>query len=426
MRQQDEEMGQQRRKAVFIVGSRGIPAAYGGFETFAEELVRFGSNGTVAYHVACRALPSGQEAAESGAAGAGNGYVHYEYLGADCFTVPLPKHIGSAAAIFYDLRALKYAARLAEKNGYEAPVFLVLGNTAGGFLGRAAARIKKLGGRLLVNPDGLEWKRDKWPGPVKKYLKYAEGRMVRRAHVLVCDNAGIEKYIQNTYGAQRPVTCCLTYGTDLTPSGLTAEDASVRAFFARCGAAEGGYVLTVGRLVPENNYEAVLRGFLDAGTDKKLLVISETTDSPYYRRLLQIPGAADESRVCFAGGVYDRPLLKYIRENAFAYVHGHTVGGTNPSLLESLAAGSVTLAADVSFNRETAADAALYWRADGGGGGGAAQAPGLADALRELVAMGAEARAALGERARELARTRYDWAKIIPQYEELFLSEGGR
>ena len=165
---------------VFIIGSRGLPAKYGGFETFVDQLVSNQVSSQIKYHVACL---SDKQA-----------YEHFEYKGVDCFTIKAPQ-LGPARVIAYDMMAINYALKIIRKENIKEPIFYVLGNTIGAFVAPFAGKIHRIGGKFYINPDGLEWKRAKWPKPVQAYLKYSEKVMTRHADLVISDNPGIETYI---------------------------------------------------------------------------------------------------------------------------------------------------------------------------------------------------------------------------------------
>ena len=176
-------------KNVFIIGSNGIPANYGGFETFVENLTYKKISNNIKYHVACLAKNDEE----------------FEYNNARCFNVKVPS-IGPAKAIYYDLVALKRAIKYIKKNKMKNTTIYLLGSTIGAFVGLYKNKIKKLGSKLYVNPDGCEWKRDKWNYFVKKYLKYSEKIMVKHADLVICDSINIEKYIKEQYKKYNPNT----------------------------------------------------------------------------------------------------------------------------------------------------------------------------------------------------------------------------
>lgn len=381
-------------KDIFIIGSRGLPAQYGGFETFVEKLVSHKVSPAIRYHVACLSDESTGK--------------HFDYKGADCFTVNPPK-LGPARVIAYDMMAINYSLKLIKKEGIQAPIFYILGNTIGAFIVHFAKKIQSVGGTLLVNPDGLEWKRAKWSKPVQSYLKYSEKEMTKYANLIISDNRGIETYIQNTYPWAR--TTFIAYGTDLSKTTLTAEDSSVRDWYQKWQTQEKEYYLILGRFVPENNYETAIREFMKSSTERDLVIICNHEGNAYFDELRQITGFDKDKRVKFVGTVYDQDLLKYIRNQAFAYIHGHEVGGTNPGLLEALAQTDLNLIFNVDFNHQVAQDTALYWNKEGG-------------SLSKLIDSvdGQASFEDLGNAAKANMKENYTWEKIVGEYEELFLS----
>lgn len=379
---------------IFIIGSRGLPAQYGGFETFVEKLVSHKVSPAIRYHVACLSDES-----------TGN---HFDYKGADCFTVNPPK-LGPARVIAYDMMAINYSLKLIKKEGIQSPIFYILGNTIGAFIVHFAKKIQSIGGILLVNPDGLEWKRAKWSKPVQSYLKYSEKEMTKYANLIISDNRGIETYIQNTYPWAR--TTFIAYGTDLSKTTLTAEDAPVRDWYQKWQTQEKDYYLILGRFVPENNYETAIREFMKSSTERDLVIICNHEGNAYFDELRQITGFDKDKRVKFVGTVYDQDLLKYIRNQAFAYIHGHEVGGTNPGLLEALAQTDLNLIYNVDFNHQVAQETALYWNKEDG------NLSQLIDSVDGKVSF-----EDLGNAAKANMKENYTWEKIVGEYEELFLS----
>ena len=381
-------------KDIFIIGSRGLPAQYGGFETFVEKLISHKVSPAIRYHVACLSDESTGK--------------HFDYKGADCFTVNPPK-LGPARVIAYDMMAINYSLKLIKKEGIQAPIFYILGNTIGAFIVHFAKKIQSVGGILLVNPDGLEWKRAKWSKPVQSYLKYSEKEMTKYANLIISDNRGIETYIQNTYPWAR--TTFIAYGTDLSKTTLTAEDDPVRDWYQKWQTQEKDYYLILGRFVPENNYETAIREFMKSSTERDLVIICNHEGNAYFDELRQITGFDKDKRVKFVGTVYDQDLLKYIRNQAFAYIHGHEVGGTNPGLLEALAQTDLNLIYNVDFNHQVAQETALYWNKEDG------NLSQLIDSVDGQVSF-----EDLGNVAKANMKENYTWEKIVGEYEELFLS----
>jgi alpha-D-glcNAc alpha-1,2-L-rhamnosyltransferase len=387
------------KKTVYIVGSKGIPAKYGGFETFVEKLTAFQQDKDIQYYVACMR----ENSAKSGISDD-----IFTHNGATCYNIDVP-NIGPARAIAYDVVALNKAIEFAKKNGDKNPIFYVLACRIGPFIAGFKKKIHAIGGSLLVNPDGHEWLRAKWSLPVRKYWKLSEQLMVKHADLLVCDSKNIEQYIQVDYKQYQPKTTYIAYGTDTAPSSLKAEDTKVRNWYQEKGVSENGYYLVVGRFVPENNYETMIREFIKSKSKKDFVLITNVEQNKFYDQLLQDTGFDKDPRVKFVGTVYDQELLKYIREHAFAYFHGHEVGGTNPSLLEALASTKLNLLLDVGFNREVGEDGAIYWKKDE-----------LARVIEEAEGFDQAAIADLDFKSSQRILSAFTWEKIVSDYEEVF------
>ncbi|WP_332380584.1 beta 1-4 rhamnosyltransferase Cps2T [Lactococcus cremoris] len=379
-------------KHIYIIGSKGIPAKYGGFETFVEELTAHQVSKLLKYHVAClseKDIPN------------------FTHNGAECFNIQ-KKKIGPANAIYYDLAALKYSITEIEKNYYQNAIIYILACRIGPFIGKYKKQLKKLGITLLVNPDGHEWLRAKWSAPVKKYWKLSEQLMVKHADLLICDSKNIEKYIQKSYAQYKPKTTYIAYGADLTPSILTNEDEKLQAWYREKGIKENEYYLVVGRFVPENNYETMIREFMASDSTKDFVIITNVEANKFYDQLKQTTGFEKDNRIKFVGTVYDKELIKKIRENAFAYFHGHEVGGTNPSLIEALASSKLNLLLDVGFNREVGEEGALYW---------AKEKNSLSNLMNHVEHTDYSA---LENKAKERIQQYFSWEYIVDEYEKVF------
>lgn len=380
---------------VFIIGSKGIPARYGGFETFVEKLTEHQASRSIRYHVACAVdeMPDVQE---------------FEHNGAHCFNIRW-RPIGAAKAITYDLDALKRALGYIERNGIEHPIIYILACRIGPFIGRYAKRIHELGGKLFVNPDGHEWLRAKWSAPVKRYWRLSEKGMVRHADLVICDSLTIEAYIRGEYARYAPQTTYIAYGADTRASALADDDPAFTGWLAEKDLAPFGYYLIVGRFVPENNYEAMIGEFMASDTEKSLAIVTDARGS-FLDELEAKLHLSSDPRVKLVGTVYDQELLKKIRESAFAYIHGHEVGGTNPSLLEALASTQLNLLLDVGFNREVAEDAALYWDKERGS---------LSALIAGIERFDTDLIRRYSMRSSDAIKARYSWNDIACRYEAL-------
>ena len=408
-------------KHVFIIGAKGI-GQYGGFETFVEKLIQSHENENgIQYHVACKANGEGCTDIEklegiTDVSKKRDFVSDFRYRNAHVYRIKVPD-IGPAVAIYYDVKALEYAIRWCGKKHIKEPVFYVLACRIGPFIGHFKKQIEKLGGKLFVNPDGHEWLRAKWSEPVRKYWKYSEGLMVKHADLMVCDSVNIEKYIHEEYAKYMPDTTYIAYGAEIPEESGDGSSQEISpefsAWLEKNGTSPWEYYLAVGRCVPENNYGTMLREFMKSGTERKFILITNRNDR-LIRDLDEETGFSKDERIVFAGPVYNRELLAQIRENAYAYLHGHEVGGTNPSLLEALGCTKMNLLLDVGFNREVAEDAALYWTKEEGS---------LSSLIDRADAMGEEERRQMGQKAKDRIVSKYSWEFIASEYRKLFLGK---
>ncbi len=382
---------------VFIVGSKGIPGAYGGYETFVDKLTEYhAQDDRLKYHVACK----DQKNFET------------EYHNARCFHVKVP-NIGPAQAIWYDVAALHQCCAYIEQHHIEHPIVYILACRIGPFAAHYQRRIHKLGGVVYVNPDGHEWLRAKWPAPVRRYWKVSEKMMTKHADLLICDSVNIEKYIRTTYAAYQPKTTYIAYGAETRRSQLADDDEKLAAWYAEKGLSPKSYYLVVGRFVPENSFEIMIREFMQSHSERDFALITNVNDK-FLNVLEERLHFKQDKRIKFVGTVYDQELLKKIRENAYAYFHGHTVGGTNPSLIEALGSTDLNLLVDVGFNREVAEDSALYWGRENGE---------LAGLIDRADAMSEEDILQMGQKARNRVAEAYTWEKICGDYMGVFTDE---
>lgn len=393
---------------VFIVGSKSI-GAYGGYETFVYKLTEYHQNNSdIKYHIACKANGDGcmDETKLDNVTSLGKN--EFEFHNSHCFKLNIP-NIGSAQAIYYDVAALKYCCRYIKENNIVKPIVYILACRIGPFMAKYTQKIHKLGGVVYVNPDGHEWKRAKWNAIIRKYWKVSEKMMVKQADLLVCDSKNIEKYIQTEYGKYNPKTTFIAYGSDTVPSILKDDDEKFTRWLEEKNLTINEYYLVVGRFVPENNYETMIREFIRSNTKRDFALITNVSEK-FLEELKDKTGFDKDYRIKFVGTVYDQELLKKIRENAYGYFHGHEVGGTNPSLLEALGYTDLNLLLDVGFNREVAEDSALYWNKEEGN---------LARLIEQADNMQDEHVAEFGKKAKGRIREAYSWEYICDKYKEL-------
>lgn len=380
-------------KNVFIIGSKGIPANYGGFETFVDELVSRQQNKNIKYHVACLSDNDNET----------------EYHGAHCFNVKVP-NIGPAKAVYYDLAALKYCVKYIKDNNINDAIVYILACRIGPFVSKYVKQLHKLNCKVYVNPDGHEWKRAKWNYFIRKYWKLSEKLMVKHADLLICDSKNIEKYIQEDYKQYSPKTTFIAYGADTSKSTLRDDDEKLLNWYKEKGVQAKEYYLVVGRFVPENNYETMIKEFMKSNTKKDFVLITNVEQTKFYETLKNETHFNQDKRIKFVGTVYDQQLLKKIRENAYGYLHGHEVGGTNPSLLEALATTDLNLLLDVGFNKEVGEGGAVYWNKQEGN---------LSTLINRLENIRSDQLKELSTKAKQRIDSEYSWNYIVRKYEDL-------
>jgi len=425
---------------VFIVGAKSL-GAYGGYETFVYKLTEYQqkmdndrnpdnnpnhddnlNNKAIKYHIACKANGDGcmDESKLDGVKGI-NG-LEFEFYNAHCFKIPVP-NIGAAAAIYYDMKALQYCCKYIENNQIKHPIVYILACRIGPFMGHYYREIHKLGGRVYLNPDGHEWMRKKWSVLIQKYWKLSEQIMVRHADLVICDSLTIEKYIHRSYDGKgtkvegaikssNPNTTYIAYGADTQTSILSDDSPKFLNWLIEKKLKSHEYYLVVGRFVPENNYETMIREFMKSSSKKDLAIITNVNQK-FLDKLEKKLRYRKDGRIKFVGTVYDQELLKKIRENAYGYFHGHEVGGTNPSLLEALGSTDLNLLLDVGFNREVAEENALYWTKERGN---------LSRLIGEADKMEAGKRKKMGEKAKKRISENFSWEYIGKRYEAVFIA----
>ena len=401
---------------VFLVGAKGI-GAYGGYETFVNKLTEYHQNDSrIQYHVACKGNGEGcmDETKVDGVTRISDSEFYYH--NAHCFKIQIPEKLGPAQAIYYDVMALKKCCEIIRREQIQKPVVYIMACRIGPFMQHFYQEIHKLGGRIYLNPDGHEWMRAKWSAPIRKYWKISEQMMVKYSDLVICDSINIEKYIHECYdgkgvGGTNPRTTYIAYGAETRQSRLADDDSKFVDWLRAKGLERNEYYLVVGRFVPENNYETMIREFMRSNSKKKFAIITNVNNR-FLEQLEEKLHFRSDSRINFVGTVYDQELLMKIRENAYGYFHGHEVGGTNPSLLEALGSTKLNLLLDVGFNREVAEDAALYWDKEEGC---------LADLVNQADRLDAEFAQTLGKKAKQRIRVAYSWDFICSRYAEVFL-----
>lgn len=401
---------------IFLVGAKSL-GAYGGYETFINKLTEYHQQDPrIQYHVACKGNGEGcmDETKIGGVTRISDS--EFMYHNAHCFKIAIPEKLGPAQAIYYDVMALKKCCQIIRRDQIRHPIVYIMACRIGPFMKHYYQEIHKLGGKVYLNPDGHEWMRAKWSAPVRKYWKISEQMMVKHSDLVICDSINIETYIHKCYdgkgiGAADPQTTFIAYGAETRKSQLADDDERFVSWLKEKGLEKNEYYLVVGRFVPENNYETMIREFMRSNSKKNFAIITNVNDK-FLAQLEETLHFRADDRIRFVGTVYDQELLMKIRENAYGYFHGHEVGGTNPSLLEALGSTKLNLLLDVGFNQEVAEDAAVYWSKNNGA---------LAAQIDAADGYSRETIEELGQKAKDRIRKAYSWEYICGRYAEEFL-----
>jgi len=358
-----------RRLRIALVGTRGVPARYGGFETAVEEVGRRLAEAGHDVVVYCRTTTDGPQPAEH----LGMRLVHLPALRRR--SLETLSHTGLSVA---HLLTHRVDATIVF-NAANAPWLPLL----------RLARIP-----VATHVDGLEWKRAKWGGVGKWYYRVVEALSVRWSDALIADAQGIADYYRDEFAAP---TELIAYGAPKIAGGASDKLADID-LTAR------GYHLAVARFEPENHVDVIVDGYRRSAATLPLVVVGSAPYADDYTRLVHSLG---DDRVRFLGGVWDQELLDQLYANCATYLHGHSVGGTNPSLLRAIGAGAATIAFDISFNCEVLETSGRYFQTPDDVAAALDEAEGNPEQVRRR-----------GKRARLLA-ARYDWDHVAASYEEL-------
>jgi glycosyltransferase involved in cell wall biosynthesis len=355
---------------IAIVGIQGLPNNYGGFETLSEYLVQYRTEG-VEFTVYCSSkdLPTRLDT----------------YNGARLKYIPVSSH--GAKGIVYDSLSLLHAA------GNNFDVILILGFGPGLIIPFLPKKTRE---KTVLNFGGLDWKRNKWSPFAQKMIRYCESRLVKHSAIVVSDNPGIRNYIVETYHKE-PVP--IAYGGDQAVFRPCTDGHAAQYPFLK-----DKYAFTVTRIQSDNNVEMMLQAF-EKANKYPAVIVGNWNASPYGRKLkAKYQGIHP---LILLDAIYDRNLLDVLRSNCYFYVHGHSAGGTNPSLCEAMYLELPIFAFASGYNEETTHGKACYFR----------NAEELKKLIlhvdnRKLQAMKADLKA--------VANEYYKWEIITKQYQELF------
>lgn len=376
-------------KHIFIIGSRGYHYNYGGWETFVSSLVdNYNDNSTI-FHIG--QLNNNNEEIK---------------IKDNIFVNNIKVNIGtSAKMLIYTIKTFNYYINYVKKNKLKNCYFYILGLKLGPYLKLKKNTLKELRIKTFVNPDGLEHMRSKWNYFIKKFFLYSEKSMLNNCDKIVCDALGIKEYIDKKYNNLKNKTVYIAYGTEEIETSLDDDKKALKEYNLE----KDKYLLMVGRCVPENNYELVITEYMKSSTGKKLVIISNISNGSYYNKLVTSTNCLSDTRIKFIDGVYDKKKLASIRKNAYLYIHGHSVGGTNPSLLEALSMTDLNILYDVNFNKDVGMDSCLYFKEVGS-----------LEKILEDSKLLENSKKKLGKKAKNIIKDNFTWEIIVNKYKEIF------
>ena len=350
---------------ISIIGTAGVPACYGGFESLVENLLNYTPE-NVEYTVFCSSKKYDKKLDT--------------YKGAKL--VYLDMDANGKDSILYDYKSMKMSLN--------ADIMLILGVSGCMFLKKIRRKFK---GKIITNIDGLEWRRDKWNFLAKKILKYSEQQAVKYSDIIIGDNKGITDYVKESYNKEAVL---IAYGGDNVKK-ITDDSLYEKYPFCR-----ENYAVTVCRIEPENNIHLILEAF--SKTDYPFVIVGNFDHSEYGKALKQKYSAF--KNIHLLNPIYDSHIINWLRGNAGLYVHGHSAGGTNPSLVEAMNLGLPVLAFDCVYNRATTEDSCLYWQ--------------TSDELLSLLKPSSTELSETGKKMSEIALRLYSWQHIAGQYNALY------
>lgn len=358
------------KKQIAIIGTVGVPACYGGFETLAEQLISHSKEDQeVTVYCSGKKYPVAERLER--------------YKGAKL--VYLPLEANGIQSILYDTLSIIHAL-------FFADVLLVLG-VAGAWIFPFVRLFTNK--KIIVSIDGIEWKRGKWNKLAKWYLWWSEKLAVRYSHIDISDNESIQDYTALRYGT---LSSIIEYGADhVSHVKITRNDKLKYPFL------KNPYAFKVCRIEPENNVHMILSAFAQL-TDYQLVFVGNWKNSSYGLNLLR--KYEGHSNLHLLDPIYDQRELDLLRSNCVLYIHGHSAGGTNPSLVEAMYLGLPILSFGVSYNRTTTDHKAMYFSSE-------------ADIISLIRDTKVSSLKRLGKLMRTIAERRYTWEIVSDKYQYL-------
>lgn len=357
---------------IAILGTHGIPAQYGGFETFAEEVaIRLIKKG-IDVTIFCDKCDSEKLSEYKG--------VKLEYM----------NYTKSANPLLYYFKSII-------KAGKNNDFILICGSGGSIFLLFQLLPNKV---KYVINVDGIEYLRDKWSIFQKIYLRLSEFIAMHKSDYIISDSLNIKRFLLNKYSVDRNKVIQIEYGANIV-------EYAKEEFLSEYRLIPYNYFLVVSRLEPENNVEKIIDGYLKSANSMPLVIIGNLRNTNYVENLKKF----SSDKIIFPGGIYEREKLEALRFYCKAYLHGHSVGGTNPSLLEALGCGNIVIAHDNLFNREVTENKMFYFK----------NSTECASVLKQVCELDTDSVKKLKEYAFTRIKNYYNWDRITEEYYKLFI-----
>lgn len=357
-------------KKISIIGTVGIPAKYGGFETLTEYLTKYLSK---EYDITVYCSGKSYDKKIKNYNGAKLKYINLQANGVQ--------------SIPYDILSLYQSLKFAD-------TILVLG--VSGCIALPILRYFNKNVKIVTNIDGLEWKREKWGHKAKKFLKYSEKLAVKYSDIVVSDNKVIQDYVRKEYLTDSKL---ISYGADHVTKENISDEVLIKYPFLK-----DKYAFKVCRIEPENNIHLILEAFSEF-TKLNLVIIGNWTNSDYGKQLKS--NYSNLKNIYLIDPIYEQNILNQIRSNSYIYIHGHSAGGTNPSLVEAMYLELPIFAYGVEYNKETTFNSAKYFNNK--------------DELLELIKnINNEELSTISRKMKSIAEANYTWEQISAKYSELF------
>lgn len=385
-------------KNVVFFGCRGYSNGYGGWETLVQNLI----NHSNAYDTNFYVFEVVNSKKDEGI---------FKVNNVTCIRVYVSTN-SHFQMIIYDYKCFKKLKSISKKFNFEKAVLYIMGARIGMLMALYKNRLKKFGYILVHNPAGLEWKRESNP-IIKKYVYYSHKFLAKSCDYLCCDCYEMQRVYEKMCPSLIGKISFIYYGAsdysiykndNLTPKSIE--------YFNKYRITPYNYYLIINRFVSENSYELILREFVNSSTDARLVIISNINyENKLYKKLAKRIPFEKDNRIVFAGTLYDKDVLADLRRFARGYINGHTLGGTNPGLLEALASTDVNIVRDCSFSREGAGDCPIYFDET---------KDSFCNAIAMVDAMSCEDRKHFGIIAKERVNKMFLWEKIAKEYDALF------